>query len=72
MAKMRYTVVLEEHVAAEMRQMFDGNLSKGVNTALEDWLKKKKQRHSGFGLFKGEGPALLRELRKIREENELD
>lgn len=69
---MRYTIVLDEHVAAKIRQMFGENLSKGVNTALEEWLQKKESAHSGFGLFKGEGKALKAALRKLREEEELD
>lgn len=72
MAKMRYTIVLDDHIAAQVRQMFEGNLSKGVNTLLEKQLKKIKTDDSGFGLLKGQGPALKAALKKLREDDRVD
>ncbi len=69
---MRATVVLDEHIAGRIRQMFGGNLSKGVNTALQEWLQKKEPKDSGFGMLKGHGPALKAALRKLREDDQVD
>lgn len=70
MGKMRATVVLDEHLAAKVRQLFDGNLSKGVNTLLERQLRQEKPEESGFGLLKGEGPALMKLRKELREADE--
>lgn len=72
MSKVRATIVLEKYIAEEVRQMFGGNLSKGVNTLLAKQLERKKTDDSGFGLLKGHGPALKAALRKLREDDQVD
>ncbi|GEM_PF-2519227 len=69
---MRYTIVLEEHIAARIRQKFGGNLSKGVSEVLKKFVEKEETEVSGFGLLKGHGKALRAELKKLREEDDLD
>ncbi len=73
MVKVRATIVLDEHMAAHIRQMFGGNLSKGISTLLQKQMEQeRKMASSGFGLLKGHGKALRRELKKLREEDEDD
>lgn len=69
---MRYTIVLDEYVAAKVKQLFNGNLSRGLNTLVKERLQEKDKKISGFGLFKGEGKALREELRKLREDDQVD
>ena len=69
---MNVTIDLDKKVVASIRQEFDGNLSKGINTLLARQLKAMKTKTSGFGLLKGHGPALLEELRKLRHDDHLD
>ncbi|MBI2446150.1 hypothetical protein HYV43_07215 [Candidatus Micrarchaeota archaeon] len=70
---MRATIVLDEHMAAYIRQMFGGNLSKGISTLLKKQMdQERKMAPSGFGLLKGHGKALRLELKKLREEDERD
>ncbi len=69
---MRYTVVLDEYVAARVKQLFNGNLSRGLNTLVKERLKEKDKKIGGFGLLRGEGPALMAELRKLREDDQVD
>ncbi len=61
----RATVLLDETIALKVRQMFDGNLSKGVNALLFEHLFKEKKKNM-FGVLKGKG--LVAELEKMREE----
>ncbi|MEW5955473.1 MAG: hypothetical protein AB1626_02965 [Candidatus Micrarchaeota archaeon] len=63
----RTTVVLDEFIAAKVRQMFSGNLSKGINTLLFEHLFKEK-RKSMFGALKGR--AAVKDLQELREEEE--
>ena len=52
MASIRATIVLDEAIAARVRQLFGGNLSKGINVLLHKHLNEEK-RESAAGLLKG-------------------
>jgi len=64
---MRTTIVLDDFVAAKVRQMFGGNLSKGVNTLLHEHLFKEKKK-SMFGVLKGR--VSVKDLEDLRKEDE--
>ncbi len=49
--KMRVTITLDDHLAERVRQRFEGNLSKGINTLLQRELETKRK--SMFGALKG-------------------
>ena len=66
MAMLRTTILIDDILAARVRQMFDGNLTRGVNTLLQAHIEEKKPKLEGFGMFKGEG--LLDELIKTRRD----
>jgi hypothetical protein len=64
---MRTTIVLDEFVAAKVKQMFGGNLSKGVNALLYEHLFREKKR-SMFGALKGR--VSVKDLEAMRREEE--
>lgn len=49
----RTTVVLDEFVVEKVRQLFGGNLSRGVNHLLRQHLFEEKRKRRGFGMLKG-------------------
>lgn len=67
----RATITLDEFIAARVRQLFGGNLSKGVNALLREHLSEKRERESMFGVFKGRVSVKdLRELKRVDLEDE--
>lgn len=67
---LRTTVVLDEFLAAKVKQMFGGNLSKGINALLYEHLFREKKK-SMFGALKGRVSAKdLGELRREEERTE--
>ncbi len=72
MAKVNVTPNLDPRLVEQVRKQFNGDLSKGINTSSSRELKKMETENSGFGLLKGEGPALKKALQKLRDEEHLD
>lgn len=71
MGKMRVTVTIDEHLAAKVRQMFGGNLSKGVNELLQKAISARAKKKSMYGILKG--VDLLGELKRMdAEESEAE
>lgn len=66
---MRVTITIDNQLVEHVRQRFGGNLSKGINEILQGRLEKERT-ESTFGLLKGEGEALRKELKKMRKEEE--
>jgi len=66
MATVKATLMLDEFLLQLVKQRFEGKISEGVNTVLEEHLIKEK-RKGMFGVFKGEG--LRKELIKMRKED---
>ena len=64
---LRTTILIDEVLAARVRQMFRGNLTRGVNVLLEKHLEEETPKLEGFGWLKNE-PALetLADVRKER------
>ncbi|MCX6767982.1 MAG: hypothetical protein NTY90_04630 [Candidatus Micrarchaeota archaeon] len=63
-------MVLDEFLAAKVKQMFGGNLSKGINALLYEHLFREKKK-SMFGALKGRVSAKdLGELRREEERTE--
>ncbi|MFH0973923.1 MAG: hypothetical protein V1817_04020 [Candidatus Micrarchaeota archaeon] len=69
MTLMRTTVTLEDFIVAKIRQMYGGNLSKGLNAVAFEHLFKERKR-SGFGLLKGKN--YLKDLEEIEKEDETE
>ncbi|HII54205.1 hypothetical protein COT30_04120 [Candidatus Micrarchaeota archaeon CG08_land_8_20_14_0_20_49_17] len=70
MGFVRATIVIDEHLAARVRQAFEGNLSKGINSLLREHLQEKKNPEL-FGILKGK--VSIRDLEAIdREEEEAE
>lgn len=68
---MRVTVTIDEHLAAKVRQMFGGNLSKGVNELLQKAISARAKKKSMYGILKG--VDLLGELKRMdAEESEAE
>ena len=67
MANIRATIVLDEAIAARVRQLFGGNLSKGVNALLHKHLNEEK-RESAFGILKGKVSS--KDVLEMEEEDE--
>ena len=65
----RATIMIDEFIAAKVRQSFGGNLSKGINELLHEHLFEEK-RESGFGLLKGKIKASAEDVIKMRREDE--
>lgn len=65
MGLIRTTITLDEAVAVKVRQMFEGNLSRGINALLTDHLFKERK-ESCFGLLKGKN--LILELERLKKE----
>ncbi len=61
----RTTITLDEAIAAKVKQLFEGNLSKGVNALLFEHLFKEKKK-SAFGIL--EGKNYLKDLEKLEKE----
>ncbi len=72
MAMMRTTILIDEVLAARVRQMFKGNLTRGVNVLLEKQLGEGTPNFEGFGWLRKE-PALetLAQVRKERRRSEV-
>ncbi|MBI5036144.1 hypothetical protein HZC09_02260 [Candidatus Micrarchaeota archaeon] len=67
MGKIRVTVLLDVALAEKVRQMFGGNLSKGVNSLLhKHFFEEKKE--SAFGLLKG--MVSVKDLEELEREEE--
>ncbi|MDP3741731.1 MAG: hypothetical protein Q8R15_00275 [Candidatus Micrarchaeota archaeon] len=65
MAMLRTTILIEEVLALRVRQMFNGNLTQGINALLQQHLHEgKRERDLGFGALKGQN--LVEELMKTR------
>ena len=65
MTMLRTTILIDELLALRVKQLFDGNLTRGVNILLQEHLQeKKRERDLGFGALKGQG--LVYELMKTR------
>ncbi len=69
MAMLRTTILIDEWVAGMVRQQFNGNLSRGINSLLQAHFQEKKPKMEGFGMFKDEG--LLKEWKKMHKEDKL-
>ncbi|HLD76183.1 MAG TPA: hypothetical protein VI874_04140 [Candidatus Norongarragalinales archaeon] len=67
MGRIRATIVLDENIALKVKQMFKGNLSKGVNTLLQKQLFGGKK-ESLFGILKGKD--YLNDLQQLEKEDE--
>ncbi len=65
----RATIMIDEFIAAKVRQSFGGNLSRGINELLREHLFEEK-RESGFGLLKGKIKASAEDVIKMRKEDE--
>lgn len=65
LALVRTTITIDETVAVKVRQMFSGNLSKGVNALLFEHLFREKKR-SLFGIL--EGKNYLKDLEALEKE----
>lgn len=63
----RTTIMIDETVAAKVRQLFGGNLSKGVNALLFEHLFKEK-RKSAFGILAGKN--YLKDLQNLEMDEE--
>ncbi len=63
---LRTTILIDEVLAARVRQMFSGNLTRGVNVLLEKHLEEETPTLEGFGWLRNE-PA-LETLAKVRKE----
>lgn len=70
MAMLRTTILIDDVLAARVRQMFSGNLTRGINILLEKHLQEETESLEGFGWLKNE-PALetLKQVRKERRRN---
>ncbi len=66
MGKVRATVVIDEYLAARVRQLYGGNLSRGVNALLQKAIVARTKKKSMYGAFKGKG--LLKALARIDKE----
>ncbi len=60
----RTTVLLDEVIVAKVRQMFGGNLSKGINALLFNHLFEEKKESMG-GFLKGR--VSVKDLEELRE-----
>ncbi len=69
LAIIRTTVTLEDFIVAKIRQLYGGNLSKGLNAVAFEHLFKER-RKSGFGLLKGKN--YLKELDELEKEDEAE
>ncbi|HLC38394.1 MAG TPA: hypothetical protein VJI71_02990 [Candidatus Norongarragalinales archaeon] len=67
MASIRATIVLDEAIAARVRQLFGGNLSKGINVLLHEHLNEEKK-ESAFGILKGKVSS--KDVLEMEEEDE--
>ena len=67
MGNIRATIVLDEVIAAKVRQLFNGNLSKGINILLQQHLGEKKK-ESAFGILKGRVSA--KDVLEMEQEDE--
>lgn len=66
MSSIRTTIVLDEFIAARVRQLFGGNLSKGINVVLRQHLIEEPRKESLFGILHGK--VSVRDLEKMRKE----
>ncbi len=52
MTILRTTITIDSFVAEQIRRMFNGNLSQGINHLLHEHLKEKNPIDETFGTFK--------------------
>ena len=67
MATVKTTLMLDDMIANKVRQLFDGNLSRGVNELLHKHLFEEKK-ESMWGALKGRASA--KDLLEDREKDE--
>ena len=67
MGVIRTTITLDEALAAKVRQMFAGNLSRGVNELLFEHVFKEN-RKSAYGILAGKN--YLKDLNELEKEDE--
>ncbi|MEK6953948.1 MAG: hypothetical protein AABX01_03000 [Candidatus Micrarchaeota archaeon] len=68
MAAIKTTLMLDDMIADKVRQLFDGNLSRGVNVLLHKHLFEEKK-ESMWGALKGR--ASVKDLLEDRKGDEL-
>ncbi len=64
----RTTVVLDEFIVERVRQLFNGNLSRGLNELLREHFRESGKQASGFGLLKGK--VSVKDLVEFEREEE--
>lgn len=66
MGVLRTTITIDDFIAARVRQLFGGNLSKGINALLHAHLSEKSEDERMFGALKGR--VSLKDVEQIERE----
>ncbi len=67
MGGLRTTILIDEFVASRVRQLFHGNLSKGINVLLREHMSETEDGKM-FGVLKGR--VSVKHLKEIDKEDE--
>ncbi len=66
MGVLRTTITIDDFIAARVRQLFHGNLSKGINELLHAHLSEKSEDERMYGALKGR--ISVKDVELIRRE----